>query len=76
MSEQRFKVGDRVDCYNEWAKWKGAGPNGTPGTVRRVIVHDTSTAHRTYVVTWDDGYEDGPGVTYEASELIALEEGT
>lgn len=70
MTEQRFKVGDRVDCYNEWAKWKVAGPNGTPGTIRRVIVH------RTYVVTWDDGYEDDPGVTYEASELIALGEGT
>lgn len=68
MTEQRFRVGDRVDFNNGWAR-NATEPNKTPGTIRRVIIT------RKYVVTWDDGYSlyDDP---YEAHELVALEEGT
>lgn len=65
MTEQRFRVGDRVDFNNGWAR-NTTDPNKTPGTIRRVIIT------RKYIVNWDDGNDDNE--FYWPEELVALEE--
>lgn len=69
MSEPRFRVGDRVD-YNNSSKPDTVKPNGTPGTVKRVIIK------RVYLIAWDDDKfrEDFDDTApYSAEELVRLE---
>ena len=69
MSEKRFRVGDRVDYNNSHAP-EILKPNGTPGTVKRVILK------RVYLIDWDDDKfkEDFDDTDpYRAEELIGLD---
>lgn len=66
MAEERFRRGDRVDYNNSRSERL---PNGTPGTIRRVIVT------RKYIVDWDDGLQDlTDEEPYGSEELIRIEE--
>lgn len=59
-----IRKGDRVDFTDDYA-----GPNGSPGTVRRVRVIE---GVRLYWITWDDGFSDEGGAAYTDENLIPL----